>query len=71
MQFLIFGALILCLGLILGCGQETKLEEKEFIRPVKFLKVGDTGAGMSAKYSGKIKAAQEKENWIQEFLRFQ
>ena len=59
MQLLILGALILCLGLIFGCGQETKLEGKEFIRPVKFLKVGDTGAGMSAKYSGKIKAAQE------------
>lgn len=59
MQSLLLGALILFLGLVSSCGQEAAVEEKEFIRPVKFLTVGYNKAGISAKYPGKIKAAQE------------
>ena len=59
MQSMLLGALILCLGLVFGCGQEAAVEEKEFIRPVKFLVVGDSGNSAPMEYSGKIKAAQE------------
>jgi len=58
-QSLFTGALILCLSLVFGCGQETVVEEKELIRPVKFLKVGDTESGMPIEFAGRIKAVQE------------
>lgn len=59
MPSLFLGAMILCLCFVLGCGQETAVKEKEMIRPVKFLRVGDSGTGIPMEYSGKIKAVQE------------
>jgi RND family efflux transporter MFP subunit len=51
--------IFLSILIIFGCGQEPVVEEKEAIRPVKYIEINPSGLKNNIEFSGKIAASQE------------
>lgn len=52
-------ALFSFIFLMYGCGQDTVLEKKEVVRPVKFIEINPAGRDANIEFSGRITAVQE------------